>query len=193
MHLVDDFHEANELKSENQIETTTTVSWKPPCHGHYKVNIDDAVFSNRKQVGAGVIIRDDAGDVVAALSKKWNYPLGAVEAEAKALEADVIFAREVGIRDVEFETNSLEIYNAVHGLASSPSSVANVLVGLIKQASSFRQWKFSHTKRQGNVPAHILAQHAKFVEDHVAWLEECPSILEHVCAHDRLVFDLSVI
>ena len=138
MHLVDDFHEANELKSENQIETTTKVSWKPPCHGHYKVNIDDAVFSNRKQVGAGVIIRDNAGDVVAALSKKWNYPLGAVEAEAKALEADVIFAREVGIRDVEFETNSLEIYNAVHGLASSPSSMANMLVGLIKQASSFR-------------------------------------------------------
>ena len=190
---MDDFHEANELKFENQIETTITVSWKPPCHEHYKVNIDDAVFSNRKQVGAGVIIKDDAGDVVAALSKKWNYPLGAVEAEAKALEADVIFAKEVGIRDVEFETNSLEIYNAVHGLASSPSSVANVLAGLIKQASSFRQWKFSHTKQQGNVPAHILAQHAKFVEDYVAWLEECPSILEHVCAHDRLVFDLSVV
>ena len=33
----------------------------------------------------------------------------------------------------------------------------------------------------------MLAQHAKDVEDYVAWLEECPSILEHVCAQVKLV------
>ena len=138
LYLVDEFNEANEEKFGNQTEASTLVAWKPPRVGHYKVNTDGAVFSNRKQVGAGVIIRDEVGDVVAALSKKWNYPLGAVEAEAKALEAGVCFARDVGIRDVEFETDSLEIFNAVHGLAPPPSFVANVLAGLLLQASSFR-------------------------------------------------------
>ena len=56
--------------------------------------------------------------MVAALSKKWKCPLGAVKAEAKALEAGVNFARDVGVKDVELETNSLEIYNAVQGQAS---------------------------------------------------------------------------
>ena len=130
--------------------------------------------------------------MVAALSKKWKCPLGAVKAEAKALEAGVNFAKDMGVKDVELETNSLEIYNAVQGQASPSSSVANVLAGLMNQASSFRQWKFSHTKRQGNVSAHVLAQHIKDVEDYVAWLEECRSILEHACSQDKLVFKHSV-
>ena len=43
---------------------------------------------------------------------------------------------------------------------------------------------FSHVKRQGNVPAHVLAQYAGKVEDYVTWLEECPSHIESVCAQD---------
>ena len=89
----------------------------------------------------------DTGDVVAALSKKWKCPLGAVEAEAKALEASVNFAKDMGVRDVEFETDSLEVYNAIQALVSLSALVANVLAGLMNQASSFRLWKFSHTKR----------------------------------------------
>ena len=85
--------------------------------------------------------------MVVALSKKWKCPLGAVEAEAKALEAGVNFARDMGVRDVEFETDSLEVYNAIQGLAAPPFSMANVLAGLKNQALSFRLWKFSHTKR----------------------------------------------
>ncbi|KAK7840313.1 hypothetical protein CFP56_016833 [Quercus suber] len=38
----------------------------------------------------------------------------------------------------------------------------------------------------GNVLAHVLAQHAKNVQDYIVWLENCPSIVEHVCAQDRM-------
>ncbi|KAK7860669.1 hypothetical protein CFP56_033334, partial [Quercus suber] len=49
------------------------------------------------------------------------------------------------------------------------------------------QWKVTHTKREGNIPAHLLAQHTKNVEDNVAWLKECPSLIEHACVHERNV------
>ena len=186
MNLLDEFRTANEPKDEPVAAIAPTVSWQPPSDGCYKVNMDRAVFSNRKQAGAGVIIRDGAGEVVAALSKKWNYPLGAIEAEAKAMEAGITFAHDVGIRDAEVETDSLEIFNALRGHSAPPSLVVNVVTGILKQASFFRKWKFTHTKRQGNVPAHVLAQHAKNVEDYLAWVEECPSVVEHVCAQDRL-------
>ncbi|KAK9996316.1 hypothetical protein SO802_021002 [Lithocarpus litseifolius] len=139
-----------------------------------------------KQAGAGAFIRDEAGEVVTTLSKKWKCPLGAIEVEAKAAKAGVNFAREVGIRDAEFETDSLVIYNALRGHAAPPSLVVNVVAGLLNQASLFRQWKFTHTKRQENFPAHVLAQLAKNVEDYKAWLEECPIMVEHACAQDRV-------
>ena len=132
-----------------------------------------------------MIIRDGEGQVVAALSKHWYYPLGVIKAKEKAWEAGVLFARDVGIQDVEFEGDSLVVCNALQGLASLPSSVANVLTGFLNQAWLFRQWKVTHIKRPGNVPAHLLAQLAQHVRDYVAWLEECPSPIEHACAQEK--------
>ena len=129
--------------------------------------------------------------MIAALSKRWPYPLGALEAEAKAWEVGALFAWEVGIREAKFEGDLLAVCNALRGLVSSPSSVVNVLAGFMDHASHLRGWKVSHINRQGNVPAHLLAQHAQHVVDYVAWLEECPSlikhaIIEHACNEDKL-------
>ena len=43
---------------------------------------------------------------------------------------------------------------------------------------------FLHTKMQGNVPAHLLAQHVQNVENLVVWLEECPGQVAHACVND---------
>ena len=53
------------------------------------MNVDGAVFSKRKQVGIGVIIRDSGGMVIAALSWKLAFALGALETKAKAMEVGV--------------------------------------------------------------------------------------------------------
>ena len=138
-HLVEEFWLTNEEKTEYQADPVPMATWQPPSQGFYKVNMDGTVFMNKKQAGVGVIIRDGDGEVIVALSKKWKCPLGAIEAEAKALEAEVNFAWEVGIREAEFEIDLLMICNALHGLVSPPSSVVNVLAGVRNQVSSFRQ------------------------------------------------------
>ena len=157
LHLMEEFRSATEAKTEHLAKPMSVVSWQPPCQGYYKVNIDGAVFSDRKQAGAGVLIRDSTGEVVAALSKKWKWSLGAIEVEAKALEVGVIFAKDVGIRDAEFESDSLLVCNALQGLGLPPALVVTVLVGIMDQVSHFRQWKFTHTKRQGmSLPIYSL-------------------------------------
>ena len=66
--------------------------WQPPKPPWYKANMDGAVFSQQKETGIGVVIRDHHGAVVAALSKKIKVLLGAIEVEAKAMEEAVSFA-----------------------------------------------------------------------------------------------------
>ena len=46
----------------------------------------------------------------AALSKKIKAPLGAVEAEAMAYEAGLLFAKDIGIQDFIVEGDSLVIH-----------------------------------------------------------------------------------
>ena len=159
-----------------------TVKWSPPLEGWYKVNVDGTVFTKLKQTGIRVIIRDDTGAVVVAMSKKIAVPLGALETEAKVMETGVCFVVEVGIRDAIFEGDSILVYNVVQGSGSASTTIQNIVTGILRQAQGFRTFAFSHIKRQGNVPAHVLAQYASKVEDYVTWLEECPSHIESMCA-----------
>ena len=76
--------------------------------------------------------------MIAAFSKRWPYPLGSLEVEAKAWEVGALFAWEVGIKEAEFEGDSLVVYNALKGLVSPPSSVVNVLAGFMDHASHLR-------------------------------------------------------
>ena len=105
--LLDEYQSASESPEVIQDRTPMTVRWSPPQQEYYKVNVDGAVFTKRKQIGIGVVIRDSTGEVVAALSKKLAVLLGALEAEAKAMETGLQFAAEVGIRDAIFEGDSV--------------------------------------------------------------------------------------
>ena len=85
----------------------------PPAGSLYKVNVDGAVFSAQKEAVVGVIIRDDKGLVVAALSRKICAPLGALEVEAKVFEAGHQLAKYVGIHNLILEVDSLTVYFAL--------------------------------------------------------------------------------
>ena len=86
----------------------------------YKANVDGAVFLDLKVVGIGAVIKDENGSVVAALSRKIYASLGAVEAKAKAFEMGLQFAKDVGVRDLILEGDSLNVYRALLDLTSPP-------------------------------------------------------------------------
>ncbi|XP_023875797.1 uncharacterized protein LOC111988232 [Quercus suber] len=121
--LLEEYQRANESSDVAQERTSLTVKWSPPAQGCYKVNVDGVVFTKRKQTGIGVIVRDDAGEVVAVMCKRMAVPLGAMEAETKAMETGVHFTADVGIRDAIFEGDSLTIYNELHGLGSTSAAI----------------------------------------------------------------------
>ena len=79
-----------------------------------KVMLEMKIFSviiqddkGKKTAGVGVIIQDDKGRLEAAMSKKIKAPLGAVEAEAMAYEAGLMFAKDIGIQDLLLKVTHL--------------------------------------------------------------------------------------
>ncbi|KAK7834790.1 hypothetical protein CFP56_024052 [Quercus suber] len=173
LRVLDDFLTATEKKGSPRSEIPSSVVWKPPPPGVFKVNVDGALFSKTKQAGVGVLVRDEEGNVIAALARKLECPL--------ALEI-------VGLRDVVFEGDSLLVINAVQGINEAEASVRNIILGVLRNVQRFRTFDFLHTKRQGNAPAHLLAQHALNFEKMVVWLEDCPSQVAHAYAQDVLAF-----
>ena len=66
----------------------------------FKVNVDAAIFSSQRTCEVGVVIRDEMGLMVGAPSKRLNFPLGSLEAKAKAFEEGVLFAKDIGIHEI---------------------------------------------------------------------------------------------
>ena len=54
------------------------------------------------------------------MSKKIHALLGIIEAEAKAFETSIIFAKEVGIREFVLEGDSLTIVQALKECSPTP-------------------------------------------------------------------------
>ena len=63
--------------------------------------------------GIGVVVRNDKGQLMGALSKLIPYPLGALEIEAKAAEIGTTFAWELGLREIILEGDSQTIMAAI--------------------------------------------------------------------------------
>ena len=77
------------------------AKWSPPKYPIYTINVDGAVFSSQKAADIAVVVRDHEGNFIVGLSK------GAVEVEAKAFEANIFFAKEVGSREFILEGDSV--------------------------------------------------------------------------------------
>ena len=110
--------------------------------------------------------------------------MGPLEAEAKAFEAGFQSARDVGIQDFIIEGDSLVLYNALCGNTPPPASVAAVVSGMKMMCGDRYCIDFSHTRRPGNRPAHLLAKHALCIVDFIAWMEENSCFIKQTLTHD---------
>ena len=162
-------------------------SWIPPPEYVFKINVDGALFADQKVVGVGVIIKDEKGKLEAAMSKKILVPVGPVEAEAVAYEQGLLFARDIGIHNFIIEGDSLIIHHALSEVSNPPSSMAAVVQGMQEMCREFHGVMFSHVRRQGNQPAHLLAKHACGIVDFIAWIQKTPCFLEQALIHDVTV------
>ena len=172
------------------IKEATDDRWVPPAYPWYKINTNATVFSQARTVGIGIVIRDHLGLVIAALSKKLPLPLGPLEAEAKAMDEAVLFAADIGIKDAIFESDSHVVYLSLTGSTTTHASIVNIIASTHHKLHGFRTFKFSHVKRQGNRPTHLLASFAKGIDSYVTWLEETPSFIESSILHDAMYLSL---
>ncbi|XP_075642607.1 uncharacterized protein LOC142613938 [Castanea sativa] len=176
------------IAQDNPVASMTQqgVVWAPLWGGQFKINVDGAIFTKQKAVGVGVVIRDSEGWLEATLSKKIPVPLSAAEAEAKAFEVGLLFAKEVSVRDVILKGDSMIINNALCNYSLAPSSIAAMVQGIQDVSGDFRSVGCSNVRRQGNLPAHILAKYASSMTNYVAWIEEDPC-----CIMQALVCDVN--
>ncbi|XVF29969.1 hypothetical protein REPUB_Repub16aG0017000 [Reevesia pubescens] len=149
--------------------------WKPPDAGLFKVNFDGAMTKNDSTGGIGVIVRDHTGQCMGALSVKVQLIASPFQVEAMAAIKALNFAHELGMTKIVLEGDSLTIIKKLQqSLEQDLSPVGNLIDEARQKMHAFRYCCSIHTKRQGNLAAHTLAQQGLRVDEEMYWVEDFP-------------------
>ncbi|XP_075633589.1 uncharacterized protein LOC142606070 [Castanea sativa] len=148
--------------------------WKPPDTGFVKANFDGAIFEDLNTTWIGVAVRNEHGEVVAALAEKIPSPDSIFTLETLVARRAVLFVRELGLRNVVFEGDSESSIHAISNRLFLHSSCGHIIQDILLFASSFQSFSFSHVYRQGSALADALAKRARLSYPLVVWMESVP-------------------
>ena len=100
------------------------------------------------------------------------------------MSKEVLFAKEIGLRQVIFEGDSVVIIQAIIQGNSASAEYGNIIEDIRSLAADFDFCLFIHVKRNCNVVADALAKKAKTLSDLVVWLEDVPEDIASLLLFD---------
>ena len=86
--------------------TNSQTKWEPPPMDLFKINFDGAIFQEKNEAGLGIIIRNDHGLVMAALTQVIHLPTSVEMVEVLAARRALIFAKELTFDHINLEGDS---------------------------------------------------------------------------------------
>uniref|UniRef100_A0A2N9FPS4 Retrotransposon Copia-like N-terminal domain-containing protein n=1 Tax=Fagus sylvatica TaxID=28930 RepID=A0A2N9FPS4_FAGSY len=104
--------------------------------------------------------------------------------EALTAKRAVIFAKEVGIDDVEVEGDTETVMRYLSSNVPLHTPYGLVLEDTKVLIQEFQRVTLSHTRRSGNSVAHALARRASDCNSFLVWMEEVPPDITHVLLND---------
>ena len=134
--------------------------WRLPITNYYKMNFDGAIFKESNSGGIGVVIRDHIGMAIATLSQKVHGTHTVEMIEALAARRAIIFAKEVGIDDVEVEGDAENIIKDLNSNYPIHTPYGLVIEDAKALIQDFQRFSLSHTRCSSNSVAHALARRA---------------------------------
>ena len=185
--FVDEFkHAQNHLSIQTRQQLSGHV-WQPPPQSEYKLNFDATTFSGLDRLGYGAIIRNDKGEVMAAMTTNGSKVSTSDEVELFACQRAIEFAVDVGFSRLIIEGDSSNVIQAISSPLENFSLFGNV-VNDIRHLIWGLQWTIvCCIRREANKVALALAQYARnTLDEDLYWMEDSPPPALEALYHDSL-------
>jgi hypothetical protein len=151
-------HHCYKPKPEYRRETSTPYKWSPPPPGEVLVNVDAALFEDRRCMAMGAVFRDHNGRCLASASLPLPGFTPPELAEALALRTAVSLSRDRRFDKVIFASDCLSLIQRLKSAGPDRSPVGSVVMDIKFLVAGFSSATFRHVRRHLNKAAHILAR-----------------------------------
>ena len=163
--------------------------WCPPDQSWFKLNFDAAIFKEQNCSGFGAMIRNNQGEVMAAMATRGPLVSCSEEAETLACRKALEFAVDAGFSELIVEGDNINVMRAVSSSTMNFSMLGNVIAAIRCILCGLRGVSISCVKREGNQVAHVLAKFAKGLDEDLFWMEEVPQVAMESMYQDIIIMN----
>ena len=121
------------------MNTSVNVNvWHPPPASVFKLNFDAAIFSDLNSSGVGAMIRNEKGEVVAAILAK-GPPVGdSEEAEILACRKVLEFAIDASFSELVNEGDNVNVMKSISSTGVNQSRLGLIIEDILSLAHGLR-------------------------------------------------------
>jgi ribonuclease HI len=161
-----------------------TAKWTKPPPGWSKLNVDGAWKDGEPSGGTGMVLRDDAGNIIFTACHHLFQCEGALEAELRACEEGLSLAMQWTDKPIVLESDCRVAVDMINEKGVNRSPVAALVNSIRRHFMGDRMCKVVHVSRKLNGVSHILAKlgHTKFCTK--VWLRSRPDEIHLACIQD---------
>jgi ribonuclease HI len=177
-------HEAGFRKEDRRSDGSRKVkkTWTPPGVGRLKLNVDGA-FSSSGGAGAGMMLRDHQGSVVAAACRALVQCRDATEAELLAIEEGLRLALLWSPLPFTVETDSSEAAELIKETTPNISIYA-FTISAIREMLQERDISVIKISRDANRASHELAKIGRVDQRNAIWFVDLPLVVSQAIEFD---------
>ncbi|CAN1156954.1 Putative ribonuclease H protein At1g65750 [Linum perenne] len=178
----------NNNQADEQRRGSECKRWHPPRPGEFKCNLDAAIMAATERSGAGMVIRDNEGELLRYRMVPWGGTWRSKEAEGRALLEALSWVEQQGYTRMNFESDAQVVVNAIGSQQDDVTEFGDIMQGCRAILRRNSEFNVSFVRRGGNGVAHALARHAITLSE-PATGEEAPfwlhDVLLDVCLIDH--------
>ncbi|KAL6583519.1 hypothetical protein OROMI_005597 [Orobanche minor] len=161
-------------------------NWRKPKRGRLRVDVDAHFNPSAGKFGVGVVVRNEYGELVAALAKPSQPSSNAMMAEIMAVIQGIQFCADFHFGPVEIFTDSVLVAKVMADQEEVKQLLPEVLSDLVRMACETFLVGISHLYRSANEAAHCLASYAACNSNLFCWTADFPDWLEEISSRDML-------
>lgn len=163
-----------------------TAKWEPPPAGWFKANVDASYRHDTGEASAGVVIRDEGGQVALSSWRVLRHCNSPGDAEALALFEGARLAAQWIRQPTIIETDCWELIEELKKDACRHSDRFGLLQDISAACRALPEFKLSKTRRGANRIAHELARWAMQMKELVVTRFNFPQCVRSLVESERV-------
>lgn len=133
-------------------EKDKNVKWKPPREGWHKLNVDASLIAGELSYSVGMILRNEFRQFVQGKIMRFQGRVTVLEAEARGVEEGIRWIEELGMHDVEIESNSETSVKAMSKVMQHYNEAGHIFEFCHLKLQHRRDLLLNHVKKQASPP-----------------------------------------